>query len=267
MYNTRFEEYSSKVDAPYVLNVNLERTHEKFSRESNWHEDIEIEVCTDGEGEILINGEVLPFRKGEVAVINSNYIHHTGTKSRIVYDCLIIKSWFLKDNGINTEGIKFKSKFQSCVVEELINELKDAYNDNTHCRIAKQNMILLKLIIYIYENYSEYVNNDIGCSKSFTRVRKVIKLIRSDFSKKILLDDISRQLCCDKYALCRDFKRITGQSIIKYLNQYRCQKAIEYIKEGVSVNEAAYLCGFDSPSFFTKTFKTMTGNLPSSHKK
>ena len=267
MYNTRFEEYSNKIDSPYVLRVNLERTHEKFSRESNWHEDIEIEVCTDGEGEILINGETLPFKKGEVAVINSNYIHHTGTKTRLVYDCLIIKSWFLKDYGINTECIKFKSKFQSYVIEELLNELKDAHNDNTACKIAKQNMILLKLIIYIYENYSEHINNNISDSKSFTRVREVIKLIRGNFSKKIFLDEISRELCCDKYALCRDFKRITGQSIIKYLNRYRCQKATEYLKEGASVNEAAYLCGFDSPSFFTKTFKALTGVLPSSCKK
>jgi AraC-like DNA-binding protein len=43
-------------------------------------------------------------------------------------------------------------------------------------------------------------------------------------------------------------------------------KASEYIKEGKSVAEAGYLCGFENSSFFTKTFKKYKGVLPSKFK-
>ena len=85
--------------------------------------------------------------------------------------------------------------------------------------------------------------------------------------EKISLEDISRSVLCDKYTLCRDFKKYTGQTVFENLNRYRCIKAAELLNDGKSVAEAALLCGFESFSFFTKTFKKYMGSLPSEYKK
>ena len=91
--------------------------------------------------------------------------------------------------------------------------------------------------------------------------------IRENYNKKITLDEISKAVLCDKYALCREFKRLTGQTIIENLNNYRCIKAMGFLNEGYTVAKTAELCGFDNLSFFTKTFKKHIGKLPSEYKK
>jgi len=266
MQNLRFEEYGSTKDTPFVLRTKLERTDKICSKESNWHEDIEIEVCVDGEGEILLNGTKIPFSKGSVAVINTNVIHHTGTSSRLVYDCLIIKASFFKSFRINVEEINFESVFLSNSIVELIEKLKLALEKDELCKNARINLILLKLIIDLIENHSHKTNSMVQ-TKAFEKIKEVIKIIRKDYSKKINLESISLALHTDKYALCRLFKKATGQTVIQYLNNYRCQRAIELLKDGCTVSEAAFMCGFDSTSFFTKTFKSIIGTLPSSYKK
>ena len=266
MGNLRFEEYSENVEH-YVLRRDLERTAKKFSKESNWHEDIEIELCIDGEGELLVNGEAYHFNKDNFCVINSNQIHHTGTKTRIVYDCLIIKSDFLRNHGIYVENEKFETIFSSDTLKSLFNKLKYENENDSRYKTAKIDILLLEIVLYLIDRHSTAQITHPFNTKYFTRIKEVIRIIRTDYSKKISLNSISKTLHTDKYALCREFKRITGLTMIQYLNSYRCKKAIEHLKNGCTVNEAAYLCGFESTSFFTKTFKTLTGTLPSSYKK
>ena len=85
--------------------------------------------------------------------------------------------------------------------------------------------------------------------------------------RKITLDDISKAVLFDKFALCREFKKTTGQTIVENLNNYRCIKAIEYLSAEYTVAQTAAFCGFDNLSFFTKTFKRFIGKLPSDYKK
>ena len=99
--------------------------------------------------------------------------------------------------------------------------------------------------------------------KNFETVKSVITYIRENYNKKITLDEISKAVLCDKYALCREFKKYTGQTITEYLNYYRCVKAKELLEEGYSVTETADLCGFGNLSYFGETFKMHIGYSPS----
>jgi AraC-like DNA-binding protein len=100
----------------------------------------------------------------------------------------------------------------------------------------------------------------------FDNVKAAIGYIRQSYDRKISLDELAKITYSDKYALCRNFKRLTGQTVVQYINLYRCQKAAEMITNGQTVAEAAHLCGFDNLSFFTKTFKHYMGALPSFYK-
>ena len=98
-------------------------------------------------------------------------------------------------------------------------------------------------------------------------VKMTIKYIRDNYSNKLLLEQIATNVYTDKYSLTREFKKVTNQTIVNYINSLRCKKASEMIKDGERVSEAARKNGFTNMSYFTKTFKQYMGVLPSEYKK
>lgn len=264
--DTRHEEYTAYEKLPFILHIDLERTRYKNSKEKNWHKDIEIQLCTSGSGEVLIDGHNFNFKENDIAVINSDLIHYTGTKECIKYTCLIIDIDFCSQIGINCNEFVFDPLVKSQKIINLFNELTKAYSDdNTILKIAKCNSIIIQILIELAENHSINGNMKICQDKSFDKVKDTIKYIRKNFDKKISLDNISQNMHVNKYTLCHDFKRATSQTVVQYTNNYRCQKAINFLEKGYSVTEAASLCGFENASFFTKTFKKYMGVLPSKY--
>ena len=53
MVATRHDDYRYN-NLPFVLNTDLKRTYFNRSAESNWHEDLEIQLCTQGNGTVLL---------------------------------------------------------------------------------------------------------------------------------------------------------------------------------------------------------------------
>ncbi len=268
MKPTRHEEYSYfNSNLPFILLADLDRTPSNLSAEKNWHENLEIQLCTDGQGEVLLDGTSYAFNKGDFVVANSNVIHYTCTNDRLVYTCLIIDTEFCRRVGIDVTQIQFVSKFRSQTLERLFDRLKKAVLErDIPYKLALSNVIVLEILIELYKNYIVKDGHVSAKRNTFENVKKAIVYIRKNFSNRITLDQISNEVLANKFVLTRDFKKITGQTIINYLNSYRCQRAAEMIESGKGVAESAYECGFENLSFFSKTFKKFMGSLPSKYK-
>ena len=75
---------------------------------TNWHENIELIYCIEGEGSAVINSVPVKLSAGGVMLINSGEIHYMVSSTAVMrYYCLIIDSGFLKEFGINVENIFF----------------------------------------------------------------------------------------------------------------------------------------------------------------
>lgn len=268
MIDTRHENYGHLTDGlPFVLNSDLKRTYYDNSKENNWHDNLEIQLCTDGNGTVLLDGKEFRLNKNDIIVVNSNVIHYTGTDTELTYSCIIISSDFCKQVGLDQAGITFSPFVQSTHIREWFKKLIDIYlNVNEPYRIAKLNQILLSILIELAVHHSE-PKNTFNENKDLEKIKSTVLYIRNNFNRKITLDDISKAVLYDKYALCRKFKKLTGQTITQNINNYRCTKAIDYLNSGYTVAQTAILCGFENLSFFTKTFKKYVGKLPSSYKK
>lgn len=266
MLAMRHEEYSNYSNLPFILHIDLERTCYKNSKEKNWHKDIEIQLCTKGNGTVLINGENYDFRENDIAVINSDLIHHTGTEKNIIYTCLIISAEFCSRIGINCNELIFEPIIKSVKITTLMNELISLYlNDDTALKTLKCNSVIIQVLIELAEYHSIQNSVKINSNKTFDKVKKTIKYIQENYDKKITLDMLSEYVHIDKYALCHDFKKATSQTVVQNINNYRCQKAISFLEKGYSVTEVSIMCGFENPSFFSKTFKKYIGVLPSKY--
>lgn len=160
----------------------------------------------------------------------------------------------------------FESIFRSSKITARINELTMTYlNDETVLKSLKCNSIILQIFIELTEYHSIQNSVKINSNKTFDKVKKTIKYMRENYDKKVTLDILSEYVHIEKYALCHDFKKATSQTVVQYINNYRCQKAISFLEKGYSVTEVSIMCGFENASFFSKTFKKYIGVLPSKY--
>lgn len=269
MIGTRYEEYEQLPNGlPFVLNADIERSCYELSKENNWHENLEIQFCLHGSGTVLLDGKKFLFQEKSIVVVNSNVIHYTGSDEKLVYDCLIIGTDFCKQMDFDLSKLRFDAIVESAVIAGLFAELKEIYSDlSVSNRIAKLNKLLLQILIELVENHSTLQTDHDARNKSYERTKHAVMYIRENYQQRITLEEIAKAAACDKYLLCKDFKKYTGQTVFENLNHYRCMKAIDCLTDGYTVAETASLCGFDNFSFFTKTFKKYIGKLPSEYKK
>ena len=268
MLSTRYEEYVNfNENLPFVLSTGLTRTLTRRSSAANWHENVEIQICTEGSGFVLLDGEQIEIEQGDIVVVNTHVIHHTGTNNTLKYTCLIIDSQLFQQAGFDHTALWFEPHFKSEIMVQLFNRLEKTYFDRSDvCRIAKLRTTVLEMLIELRQNHTVNKQTYAASGKAFTTVKGAIKYIRENYKKRLTLDEIAKSVLVDKFLLSREFKKVTHQTVVEYINNYRCKKAMEHIINGTPVSEAARLCGFNNMSFFTKTFKQTIGKLPSEYK-
>jgi AraC-like DNA-binding protein len=108
------------------------------------------------------------------------------------------------------------------------------------------------------ENYAGVAMNKHG-----ERLKKVFQFIFENYYKEISLSDVAHIANMSKPSFCRYFKQVTSKSFTDYINEIR----IGYAKKIISsdfrfVNEVAYQCGYNNPSYFNRQFKKYVGKTP-----
>lgn len=97
---------------------------------------------------------------------------------------------------------------------------------------------------------------------------QVIDLLRKNIDRRLRVDDIAAQLKYNRSYLFKCFKRDTGMSIIRYWTGLRIDESKRLLRdEKLSVNDIAEKLGFESASYFSKSFKRVTGFSPLQYRK
>ena len=99
-------------------------------------------------------------------------------------------------------------------------------------------------------------------------VSSILRMMDENLSGALRVEDIAKQTNYSRAYVFREFKRATGKSIIAYYNERRVRRAAELLATtSISVREIAEQMGFDTPNYFSKTFKRILGVTPSVCKK
>lgn len=98
-------------------------------------------------------------------------------------------------------------------------------------------------------------------------VKKAIFYIEKNYDEEIVIEDIAEFISIHKDYLSRVFKKETGMSVIKYLNQYRIKKAINLLDcTDKKISDIIYEVGYNNAQNFYYAFKQMTGLSPKEFK-
>ncbi|MFL9835728.1 response regulator [Chryseobacterium terrae] len=76
------------------------------------------------------------------------------------------------------------------------------------------------------------------------------------------VDELASELSMSRTSLHRKVKMMFDIPAGEIIKIYKLKKAAEFLKQNYSVSEAAYMTGFNTPSYFTKCFKEYFGETP-----
>ena len=91
--------------------------------------------------------------------------------------------------------------------------------------------------------------------------------IASNYSKDLILDDVSKELQISPYYFSKLFKKRTGSTFIEYLTNVRIERAKELLRNtNKSMKEICLEVGYSDANYFSRTFKKNVGVTPSEYK-
>ena len=99
------------------------------------------------------------------------------------------------------------------------------------------------------------------------KIEVVYNHIHEHFKDHISLEEISDLVSMTVPAFCRYFKKATGKTFTKLVNEYRVVHATKLLTESkISIADVSFECGFNNFSHFNKLFKEFTGKSASKYR-
>ena len=235
---------------------------------SNWHENIEIILATSGRGFVQYGKDTLSFSEGEICVVNSGVLHRPYSIDGLSYYFMIIDERFCKENGLDITAVRFSRLFCDEKTRALYLSAAEAVKayekEISPLSTARLRLAMLALLTDLYERHAENESTaTTSASHSESYVKGAMEYINDHYTEKIGLNELAAHLGISKCHLAREFKRIAGQTVLEYVNVLRCRRADALLGEGKSVTEAALESGFESLSYFSRTYKKLIGVSPS----
>ncbi len=245
----------------------LTAVHRRERGICNWHENIEILLITGCDGRVLYGSEYIDVTDGSIVAVNSGALHRLCGDG---FDILgfIIDLDFCKENGIDTSRLTFEKCFFDEKFAELMKSaaitVKSYTDEPTPLGGAKARCAVLELLVSLAEHHSaDFCEIGKERKPSEEYVKTVIEHLNTHSKEEISLDKLASLCGITKYHLSREFKRYTGSTVFSYLNVLKCKNAEGLILHGSSVSEAALESGFESLSYFSRTYKKLMGHSPS----
>ena len=251
---------------------------------SHWHDEVEFFYLASGNATFFIDNKTVEINSGEVIFINSGEIHSAYSKnfSECKFYAIVFDLNMLMSNKIGEcqnkylyplihkyyempQKFSYTSKWEITILEKskiIINNYINSVPGYEIIIIACLYTIISELII----NDKLYTrNNTISKQSSYKleQLKKALTFIHSNYNKKISMLDIAKEVNMSQYHFCRFFKTMSGCTPFEYLISYRINSAEKLLNDtDKTITTIAYEVGFDTVSYFIKTFKKIKKNTP-----
>jgi len=263
----------------------LVKKHTEFLKQIkafwHFHPEIELVYVNKGKGKRHIGNHLSYFNNSQLLLIGSN-LPHNGFTDRLTTNgsetLVQFKPDFLGDEFFEVpemkpisilfekakKGILFgvKTKLKLGPKIEKLSE-KEGF---------KQVLILLEILHTLSKSDDYTLLNADGYAfetqpQDSSKIDIIFKHINENFNQHISLDEISDLVSMTVPAFCRFFKKTTGRTFTKLVNEYRVVHATKLLSESqTSITDICFECGFNNFSHFNKLFKEFTGKSASKYR-
>jgi DNA-binding response OmpR family regulator len=97
-------------------------------------------------------------------------------------------------------------------------------------------------------------------------IEKIIKIIKDNIDNPIFtVQEFSNLSGMSRTSFFNKIKGITGLKPTEFLRNYRLKLAAQFLLKGFSVKECMHKTGFNTPSYFTQSFKVLYKMTPTAY--
>ena len=250
----------------------------------HWHKELEVFVVAEGELSLTIAGKKYLLQQGTGVFINTNVLHEgieskekTALLHSIVFGATLI--------GGERDSI-FEQKYVKPIVEsglsavltpeipwqkQAIQAIEQAFAayDSQHfgyeCDLREH---LTKVFLLLAENNKGRLSQPHTESIDSIRLRTMLQYIHEQYAGDIQVKTLADMVHISQRECLRCFQKQIGTSPMQYVLQYRMRKAASLLQETTyTMTEICHTVGFDSPSYFAKTFRRFFNCTPSAYRK
>ena len=247
----------------------------------HFHPEVELLYVNKGYGKRHVGSHVSYFNNSQLLLIGSDLPHNGFTDGMTRYGRETIIQFhpdFLGTSFFDVPEMKDINKLLTRAKKGIL------FNRETKNKIGPKIEKLPK-----YEGFERVVKllkvlNDLALAEDYrilnpegfnfetepqdtAKIDIIYKHVNNNFMNHISLEEIADKVSMTVPAFCRYFKRVTGKTFTKLVNEYRVVHATKLLQESKSsITDICYECGFNNFSHFNKLFKEVTGKSASSYR-
>lgn len=261
--------------------------YKHFTYPWHFHSEYEIIYIKESSGTRFVGNNIDRYQAGDIILIGSNLPHYMKSDD----------TYLSKESTLRVRGtiIQFEKEFMYysinhyphfIKVKNLLQESQQGIYFPAHCSPKLVHLMeiipseagidqiisFLQLLKEMAEidarkiiSSSEYI---ITTVLNTTRIDKIIAFLHKNYTRNIGLDEISSVAAMNSSAFCRYFRSKTGKSFKNYILDMRIEYACRLLLlDDINIAQISVECGFDTISYFNKTFKKNTGHTPSEYRR
>lgn len=268
----------SKMNADFKIETAKQSQH--AMPEMHYHDFYEIYIQDQGTRDHIISNTWYKLNPHDVIFLKPNILHQSISLEEHTRTIVYFTEAFLSAYFAPVVVKKLLSPFQLLCISlsaenyyqaaALVKAMRKERLDDPNNRIC---LLLAELLMIFLSNIRECPPIEPDGSVVDTKDREsdsispLISYVHENFLTLSSLDEVASTFYITPSHLCRTFKKLTGYTMIQYINILKIQKACGLLLDTQkSVTEIALDCGFNSTMYFCKTFKAILNVTPSEYR-
>ena len=243
-----------------------------------FHEAIEIKYVYEGSVMQMIGSEMIIAEEGTVTLVNPYELHTNMETERYggrYFLIMVDLDFFVSNNptGLDLRELLLTQGRSFChvirddsrmgqIIGDVVRELreqKEHYRSMVYHLMSELFTLLLRNALM---TESPRLLSKEGLKRAHLLAPALSKIFK-DYDRRLSIDELAELCNVSKYYFCRIFKEEMGMTAVEYITKHRISLAEALLREGKkSIEEIAYLCGFEDLSYFYRCYKKVKGSSP-----
>ncbi|KRG13234.1 AraC family transcriptional regulator [Lederbergia galactosidilytica] len=251
----------------------------------HWHDHMEWVMIKEGEAVVQIDDVYVHLKKGEIALFHPKQLHAArviGKNTKLI--AIVFNEAIIRNSGLdNTENLYFSPYFNEQIKLPNFLRKEDPHTEQIRHSISKLideferkekgYELMIKAELYqtfglIFREYS-YLK-ELPASRIEERYNLTVLLndLRENYHESISIENAAKMVNLSPNHFCKVFKKVTGKTLIEYLNMLRINEAERMLVEtDWPIMEIAEKVGYESVTYFGRVFKQIKSMPPSAKRK